>query len=127
MEIFVCPHKSEVQNHTKQQTAKTNAEGYEYSLAHNAEMKNIDADEYMESLNLLDNEEREDVFDQFNVSRKNKGRVYAKDIDKLKVSSKIPLAYNYIDQNTEGFNSYKKRRCSNYYLQRLPSADIVQF
>ena len=74
-------------------------EGYEYSLAHNAEMKNIDADEYKESLDLLDNDEIEDVFDQLNISRKNKGRVYAKDIDKLRVSSKIPFAYNYIDQN----------------------------
>ena len=51
------------------------------------------------SFDLLDNDEIEDVFDQLNISRKNKGRVYAKDIDKLRVSSKIPFAYNYIDQN----------------------------
>lgn len=69
------------------------ADAYEYSLSKNAEAKGMSVEEYKASLNLLDQEEISEVFSQLNIA----GNVGASNVNKLTVSSKIPFAYNYID------------------------------
>ena len=70
------------------------AAGYEYSLAKQAEKKGMDTEAFKNSLNLLDEAKIAAVLDQLNI--KDYSGV---SVSKLYVSSKIPFAYNYIDQN----------------------------
>ncbi len=64
------------------------ASGFEYSLAYQAGLKGLDAEDYMDSLDLLDAAEVESLLDKLNVTI---------DPEQTYVSSKIPFAYNYID------------------------------
>lgn len=64
--------------------------GYQYSLAYQAGAVGEDLETYIASLNLLDAEEITSKLDQLNISA---------DAEKLYISSKIPFAYNYVDEN----------------------------
>ena len=67
-----------------------NAEAFQYSLAYWAGESGLSVEEYLESLNLLDAEEVASVADELNV---------AIDPTATYISSKIPYAYNYIDED----------------------------
>ncbi|MGM9641023.1 MAG: S8 family serine peptidase, partial [Faecousia sp.] len=67
-----------------------NAEAFQYSLAYWAGESGLSVEEYLESLNLLDAEEVASVADELNA---------AIDPTATYVSSKIPYAYNYIDED----------------------------
>lgn len=71
------------------------AEGYEYSLAHQAGLAGETVEEYKAGLDLLDTDEIAGVLDQLNLLAKNSS-VTAED---LYVSSKIPFGFNYVDKN----------------------------
>ncbi len=64
-------------------------EAFEYSLQQNAEAKGLSYDEYVESLDLLDEEEILAVADQLNAPVD--GNAY--------LSSKLPYSYNYVDKS----------------------------
>lgn len=68
--------------------------GYEYSLGQLAEKKEMDADAFKAGLKLLGKDEIAQKLDQLNIKD-----YPAATTDNLYVSSKIPFAYNYIDQN----------------------------
>ncbi len=67
--------------------------GYLYALEKLAAGKNMDADAYIESLNLLTVEEIASVLDQLNVVQRNRW-ISAED---LYTNAKLPFGFNYID------------------------------
>ena len=69
-------------------------DGYLYSLGLNAQRKQMDKSAYIDSLDLLDDDEISSVLDQLHV----KAGIAAAD---LSLSSKIPFAYNYVDENLD--------------------------
>ena len=70
------------------------AAGYEYSLEQLAEKKGEDVETFKAGLNLLDQDKIEDVLDQLNIKD-----YPAATSSNLYLSSKVPFAYNYIDQS----------------------------
>jgi len=64
-------------------------EAFLYSLEKQAEMKDMDAEEYIESLNLLDMEEIASVAEELNVEL---------DLTQMFTNEKLPFNYNYIDK-----------------------------
>ncbi|MCR4673299.1 MAG: S8 family serine peptidase [Lachnospiraceae bacterium] len=73
------------------------ADAFEFSLLVKAAMNKQKAAEYVESLDLLDEEEIAGVYEQLNA--KINSDVTAED---LYNTSKVPYVFNYIDQNTNG-------------------------
>ncbi len=73
---------------------------FAYSLEKNAEKADMTKDAYLDSLDLLDQEEIARVYDQLNVYK-----VYTKpngpqfDSKNMYISTKIPFAFNYIDRS----------------------------
>ncbi|MGN1408816.1 MAG: S8 family serine peptidase [Eubacteriales bacterium] len=72
------------------------ASGYEYSLAYQAGLNDMTVEEYKESLDLLDAEEIASVLDQLNIAG-----LKGASADALYQNSKVPFAYNYIDENND--------------------------
>ncbi len=65
------------------------ASAFQYSLAHQAGLKDMTAEEYVTGLDLLDKEEIASVLDKLNRQ--------GLDAESLYVNTKIPFGYNYID------------------------------
>lgn len=77
---------------------------FEYSLAQNAEKKGMTVEEYKASLNLLDVAEITAKFDKLNIADLlTAGGVTASD---LYLSSKLPFAYNYVDEDLNVCHEY---------------------
>ncbi len=73
------------------------SEALDYSLAKIAERKGMSAEEYKDSLDLLDEEEIASVLPRLHVAQKMEG-VTAKDLYR---SSKLPFAFNYVDADLD--------------------------
>ncbi len=71
--------------------------GYLYSLTRNAEAKGMSVEDYVDSLNLLDEEEIAAVLDQLHVSQRYEG-ITAQD---LYLNEKLPFNFNYVDRNLD--------------------------
>ena len=80
---------------------------FEYSLAQNAEKKGMTVEEYKASLNLLDVAEITAKFDKLNIADLlTAGGVTASD---LYLNSKLPFAYNYVDEDLNVCHEYDKQ------------------
>ncbi len=103
------------------------AAGYEYSLKQLAEKKGEDVETFKAGLNLLDQDKIEDVLDQLNIKD-----YPAATSSNLYLSSKIPFAYNYIDQSlivdhdhdnqTEHGSHVEGIAAANAYIQKERTA-----
>ena len=70
-----------------------NADAFMYALAKDAETAGVDADEYIESLDLLDAAEIASVWNQLNASKKVNGSA------KAYLNAKIAFGVNYVDSS----------------------------
>ena len=68
-----------------------------YSLERNASGKGMGTEDYMESLGLLSADEVSDKLSQLNVRKKRRPTT----ADDLRVSGKVPFAFNYVDCDTD--------------------------